>query len=723
MLDCWRRVSMALGDKTVYNPHLYEQINGFIMISRTIGVLATSIILTACGGSGSSGSSEQDKPTPPVTPPATPPVTPPVKETFSPEAKTLEAFKFVDALNKPLASADVVFVPVSNESNSNAPLSRSALNLARSEITCAVITQPGAVSSTTTESGELSLEGLGEGTYQVHICKSGINVSIKLNVLGGNASSSTGIAVPVITDEDGDVTELPDTNILIAISGVIYSDEGVVSNAQVSLSGGSLTNGSIVATMTDEDGFYSIVANVNKDKISALKNASLQIVAEGFERLNVSAQDFTEFSAYSGINLKLSPTNESASLLVYEENFEILSAQAACGAWTSEALEIDSLEEGAPNEAASALLAGNTVLPSLWHSHDSGLDIINQAYVQGLVLLAPNDTSEAKVPDPIEGNKACWYGSSATDGSLVQGNILNEASEDQTLVDGVPVGNPNGEPQEVPELAKLAEDILNGGTSTRAHAGALISPRMDFSSETAPLALSFKTWWEIEAVNPNELGYDLMSVEYQIEGEETWNTFVRLNPLTDPQGFKNKAALPFSNGGFNLAPFWVEQAPISLNRLAGKVFKLRFTFSTEDHLYNGFRGWLIDDVKISKQEGTFPLWDEVDRIFRDDEGDEFSRSREVGSDQTEFAIKLEVRSQNATLAQFRMYDQNGEPLSSSFGKTVLNKGETQDIHVVGKVVEPEVGYRLMVELVDASGRVWSNAQLFSTIESDGSDEE
>ena len=127
------------------------------------------------------------------------------------------------------------------------------------------------------------------------------------------------------------------------------------------------------------------------------------------------------------------------------------------------------------------------------------------------------------------------------------------------------------------------------------------------------MALTFKTWWEIEAVNPNENGFDLMSVEYNIEGsaegEGEWITLARLNPLTDPVGNESES-IPYSNLGFNQAPRWLNQEAISLSNLAGRVFKLRFTFSTVDGLYNGFRGWLLDDVQIKYQEGTFPLWDE-----------------------------------------------------------------------------------------------------------------
>jgi len=67
-----------------------------------------------------------------------------------------------------------------------------------------------------------------------------------------------------------------------------------------------------------------------------------------------------------------------------------------------------------------------------------------------------------------------------------------------------------------------------------------------------------------------------------------------LNPVTDPGDFPDR---PFTTNGFNLAPSWVNVGQ-SLSAYAGKTVKLHFVFGTGDVNYNGFRGWLLDNVRV-----------------------------------------------------------------------------------------------------------------------------
>ncbi len=621
------------------------------MIHRGLGILIASFILTACGGSDSTST----------------------QEVFTPDPKSIETVAFVDALNKPLTSADVVFIPESQEPNNSLRLIDASTE---ENIVCDVNLDKNSLTAMTDEQGDLTLQGLAPGDYQVNICKADVTVSMQFTILNKNAATAAVIAAPLTVDDEGVATELPEGSIIVAVSGVIYSDEGVIANAQVAISGGTLTNGAITTAITDDNGFYSIVINVNANKLTALQNATIQIVAEGFESLNIEGQDFTQFSAFSGVNIKLTAVEDDVAELAYEENFEILSSNATCGEWTSEALNANEI--------------------NLWHTHVSGLAIVNQAYIANLVSLAPNDDSEGKVPDPIEGSNACWYGKTSFDGSVEEGNFLNEVSDIGVV----------GSEIEVAQAQEETGNELNGGTSAQEHAGALISPRIDFSNESTPLSLTFKTWWEIEAVNPNENGYDIMSVEYQIEGEDEWVTLVRLNPLADPVGIYNLESLPYSSTGFNRAPLWLEQAPISLDSLAGQVFKLRFSFSTQDNLFNGFRGWLLDDVKISYQVGTFPLLGESDRIIIDEgEAPYYDETFNDETEKTQFTTSLTIKSLDSVSAQLRFYSLAGQPLFDAFAITSVVQGILQDIELIGDATEPDGEYKLAVELVDASGQV------------------
>ncbi len=656
---------------------------------RGLGILIASFILTACGsGSIDDPSTAPDTSTPDTSTPdtstpdtstpdtSTPDTSiPPVQEAFIPEPKYIESVNFVDALNNPLTSANVVFTPVNQTSNFSMAMVDAP---AEKDGSCIANTDENAFTNTTDDLGNVTLEGLKPGTYKVNICIASVNVEMQFTVLAENAVTAAVIAAPLTVDDEGDATKLPENSIILAVSGVIYSDAGVIANAQIAISGGASTNGAITTAITDEYGFYSIVINVDESKLAALQNATIQISADGFESLNIEGQDFTQFSAFSGVNIQLTAVTTEIIEFAYEENFEISFPESTCGEWTSQALMANEI--------------------NLWHTHISGLNIVNQAYIANLVTLAPNDISEGKVPDPIEGANACWYGTTSSDGGIEEGNFLNEAGEEIVAAE---VEGEDGNDSE----NELGGGELNGGTSTSAHAGALISPRIDLSSDVAPLALTFKTWWEIEAVNPNENGFDIMSVEYQIEGETEWITLIRLNPLADPAG-NYSDSIPYSNTGFNRAPLWLEQAPISLDNLAGEVFKLRFTFSTNDPLFNGFRGWLLDDVKISYQVGTFPLWGDKDQIvIAEGEVPSFIETFNDETGETLFTTDLTVKSLDAVSAQLRFYSYGGEPLSEAFAVKSIVKGELQDISLAGDAAIPEGNFLLAVELVDASEHV------------------
>ena len=101
----------------------------------------------------------------------------------------------------------------------------------------------------------------------------------------------------------------------------------------------------------------------------------------------------------------------------------------------------------------------------------------------------------------------------------------------------------------------------------------------------------------------------------------TWKTLARLNPLSDPVAELDRASIPFSNSGFNSAPLWLTQEGITLidtegSSVAGKTIKIKFTFETVDGLYNGFRGWMVDNVNINEGEGTFPALEDGDLYYK-----------------------------------------------------------------------------------------------------------
>ncbi len=124
---------------------------------------------------------------------------------------------------------------------------------------------------------------------------------------------------------------------------------------------------------------------------------------------------------------------------------------------------------------------------------------------------------------------------------------------------------------------------------------------INLSQYQAPLSLSFKTWCEVQSVNPNNQGYDLTNILVSTDGGNSFKTLARLNPLAVPSSEYERAPIPYSKLGFNLLLAAVQQEAISLDEYAGKAnVQLKFQFRTVDELYNGFRGSMIDDVVIQK---------------------------------------------------------------------------------------------------------------------------
>lgn len=133
---------------------------------------------------------------------------------------------------------------------------------------------------------------------------------------------------------------------------------------------------------------------------------------------------------------------------------------------------------------------------------------------------------------------------------------------------------------------------LSGGTSTSANTGSLVSPLLDLTA-VSTATLRFQTWWEIESVDADR--FDMMYVEISTDGGSSFNELGTLNPLDDVNG---EAYVPFTNSGLGLAATWEEHI-FDLSPYAGYTVLIRFRFATIDELYNGFRGWFIDDVSVT----------------------------------------------------------------------------------------------------------------------------
>jgi hypothetical protein len=201
--------------------------------------------------------------------------------------------------------------------------------------------------------------------------------------------------------------------------------------------------------------------------------------------------------------------------------------------------------------------------------------IVNAA-VPTYVSLAPGDDSNGALPAPVQGEYALWYGEPST------GNFMGQ--------------------QDPADLAG------SGGTSLAPNQGNVTSPTFAIPPNAPTATLRFDTWFEIESVNPNDQGFDIMTIGVVDQGSGVYTELERLNPFVDPT-FEPRDAIPFTSGGFNTKPTWRPEF-VDLSAYLGRTISVVFTFSTQDQLYNGFRGWLIDNVSVSDVAvpfGTPPL--------------------------------------------------------------------------------------------------------------------
>ena len=204
-------------------------------------------------------------------------------------------------------------------------------------------------------------------------------------------------------------------------------------------------------------------------------------------------------------------------------------------------------------------------LSGQWNNLNQGNTIFNTLVDGGFVTITPDEGNQkAYLPLAKEGNTALWFGQSNT------GSFIGQQYSFDSQV--------------------------SGGTSKQAYSGQATSPLISLVGKQNP-ELTFWTWWEIESINPNENGFDLMDVQVSIDNGATFTTIKRLNPKIDPND-SGRESKGFSSGGFNRKPVWAQET-INLSSYSGSQVRIRFNFDTRDSRYNGFRGWMVDDMKVT----------------------------------------------------------------------------------------------------------------------------
>lgn len=205
---------------------------------------------------------------------------------------------------------------------------------------------------------------------------------------------------------------------------------------------------------------------------------------------------------------------------------------------------------------------GSWTTTSMWNipPNPTTINVLNPDIHPTLVIL-PEPPGSAFLPMPVSGNGVAWFGEAST-GTFLGSNFNS-----------------------------VFQGPLNGGTSDTTQYGDLISPAIDMTM-VSHATLSFASAWEIEGVDVD--AYDLMQVYISIDGVN-WDFVGQLNPLNDVDGESWK---PYSSGGLAQPMVWVNHL-FDLTPYVGNTVYLDFYFDTGDELYNGFRGWFIDNVSVT----------------------------------------------------------------------------------------------------------------------------
>jgi pimeloyl-ACP methyl ester carboxylesterase len=309
-------------------------------------------------------------------------------------------------------------------------------------------------------------------------------------------------------------------------------------------------NGVSFAATTDAAGAYDFTFDSG-----GLAGADVRFARPGY-RSTVRAVSF----ATSALRLDVTLEPIGASEILFFEDFD-----ACASSWRIENAGLD----GTPNTADDGM----------WGCRDEG-EIVNEAFIGRFVSPIVGDLTNGRVPPPFSGSRAMWYGSQVPAAATPRsetGNYLGVQSS--------------------------TDSPGSGGTSASANAGLIVSPRIDLTSVSAARLEGF-TWYEVESVDIAVGQYDQMRI-LVYAGDPKAGGVVRsdtyLNPPVEPE--LQVPDLPYTTGGQLSPPTWVPFA-VDLAPVVGRddVY-IAFFFQTNDRLYNGFRGWLIDHVGVYRGAG------------------------------------------------------------------------------------------------------------------------
>lgn len=254
---------------------------------------------------------------------------------------------------------------------------------------------------------------------------------------------------------------------------------------------------------------------------------------------------------------------------------------------------------------------GSNELPISTFTDTNANGTIDAGDVLVVTITDTSSTAAVTLLAPSTGTTVFWYGEDATgtflgaDTPLYAGDGTLDTAETSAL--------------------QYSNYANNGGTSpSGGNEGYLTSPLIDLT-EFANAKLAFKSWFETESVDCAGGQYDQMYVQVRVVDDAGtvdiysdtnnytistatsiypdagWSTLFNLNPESEPPYGGQVPYTNYSSGGVDAVPMWLNYS-VNLDPFAGHVIQVRFYFTSNDGLYNGYRGWTIDNVQVLNEE-------------------------------------------------------------------------------------------------------------------------
>ena len=350
----------------------------------------------------------------------------------------------------------------------------------------------------------------------------------------------------------------------VTLAANVYYLSGVVSELNANPLEGAIVSAesggrSLAGTNTNSNGFYELLLPTNLPKEV---------------RVNISKAGYkTEFKKLNLTNPELRLDAELVKItddLLFYEGFEDCESNA--WGWVVN------------NSGYDGQIGTND--DGLWHCRDKK-PIKNEALEKGFVSLLPTDNTQGFVPLPYKGNRAYWYGNSVPANLSLgaeTGNYLGVQSTDDSL---------NSGGTSLPKAIKDEQGfVIDEGGNT----GTLQSPFIDLT-RVSSARLEGVIWYELESQDISQASFDQMNIFLvSFDSQLVTHKKITLNPPINPENSANN--IPYTSGGDFQAPTWIPLS-IDLNPLVGKdKAAVLFEFKTNDEMYNGFRGWLIDELYV-----------------------------------------------------------------------------------------------------------------------------